>query len=197
MFTVYTHTASLTTHHCVQQQAQQQKQRQAQQQEQQHQEIAEEHQKNAEQQYQEGAEQQHHKPTAPDSEEEDDEDGEVTQIFVKMDEGRTSALQVTSRETTGGIVQRAWGRTIVDEEGHVQCQGRMFRSGDTAGSCRVDGDMLQLTRRMCGGAGNKNRKRSAKKERKYGAPSRSRERKGRERAERSKNHSNVPKAERR
>ena len=46
----------------------------------------------------------------------------------------------------------------------MQCQGRMFRSGDTAGSCRVDGDMLQLTRRMCGGGGNKNRKRSAKKE---------------------------------
>ena len=64
-----------------------------------------------------GSEQQHHKPTAPDSEEEDDEDGEVTQIFVKTDEGRTSALQVTSRETTGGIVQRAWGRTIVDEAG--------------------------------------------------------------------------------
>ena len=166
MFTVYTHRASRTTHHCVQQQAQQQKQRQAQQQEQQHQKIAEQHQKIAEQQYQEGAEQQHQKPTAPDSEEEEDEDGDVTQIFVKTDEGRTSALQVTNRDTTGEIVRRACGRTTVDEGSwHVQCQGRMFRNEDIAGSCRVeDGDMLQLTRRICGGGGNKNRKRSAKKE---------------------------------
>ena len=102
------HIASRTTHHCVQKQAQQQKQRQAQQQEQQHQKIAEQHEKNAE--YQQGAEQKHQKPTAPDSKEEEDEDGEVTQIFVKTDEGRTSALQVTSRDTIGECGERADGR---------------------------------------------------------------------------------------
>ena len=98
---------------------------------------------------------------------EGDVDEEVMQIFVKTDEGRTSALQVTSRDTIGEIVQRACGRRVVDEGGwYVQCQGRMSRSRDTTGSCRVEnGDMLQLTRRICGGGRNKNRKRSAKKER--------------------------------
>ena len=81
---------------------------------------------------------------APDSKEEEDEDGEATQIFVKTDEGRTSALQVTNIDTIGETVWRACGRTIVDEGGwYVQCQGRIFRISDTAGSCRVeDGDML-------------------------------------------------------
>ena len=48
----------------------------------------------------------------------------MIQTFVRTDEGRTSALQVTSRDTIGEIVRRACGRTVVDEGGwYVQCQG--------------------------------------------------------------------------
>ena len=143
---------------CVQQQAQQQKQRQAQQQEQQHQ-------KNAEQQYQEGAEQQHQKPTAPDSKEEEDEDGEVTQIFVNTDEGRTSALQVTSIDTIGEIVRGACGLSSTRGAGTCNVKGGCsgVRTPQEVAEWRME-TCCSLTRRMCGGGGNKNRKRSAKKE---------------------------------
>ena len=60
---------------------------------------------------------------APDSEEEEDEFGDVTQIFVKTDEGRTSALQVTSRDTTGECGERADGRSSTRGAGTCSVKG--------------------------------------------------------------------------
>ena len=79
----------------------------------------------------------------------------MVQIFVKVDGGKTSAMELEMSVKVDDIVKRI---PIRDQDVHVTCGGRILRGSDKLESCEVrDGSTVEVTSRMRGGQ-HKNKK---------------------------------------
>ena len=80
----------------------------------------------------------------------------MVQIFVKVDEMKMFAMEVSTEDKVQKILNTVSGR---DWTVYVTCEGRTLRKGDKLKSCGVrDGSTVQVTSRMRGGGKHKDKK---------------------------------------
>ena len=86
----------------------------------------------------------------------------MVQIFVKVDGGKTSVMEMETSDKVDDIVKKI---PISDQDVYVTSGGRILRRSDKLESCEVrDGSTIQVTSRMRGGGKHKDKK--SQKERK-------------------------------
>ena len=75
----------------------------------------------------------------------------MVQIYVKVDGGKISTMEVKMSDRVDDIVKRT---PISDQDVYVTSDGRMLRRSDKLESCEVrDGSTVEITSRMRGGEG--------------------------------------------
>ena len=85
----------------------------------------------------------------------------MVQIFVKVDGGKTSAMEVEMSDRVDDIVKKT---PISDQDVYVTSGGRILRRRDKLESCEVrDGSILEVTSRMRGGGTHKDKKSKSEK----------------------------------
>ena len=73
----------------------------------------------------------------------------MVQVFVKVDGGKTSTMEVKMSDRVDDIVKRT---PISDQDVYVTSGGRTLRRSDKLESCEVrDGSTVEITNRMRGG----------------------------------------------
>ena len=98
----------------------------------------------------------------------------MVQIFVKVDGGKTSAIEMDMSDKVDDIVTKI---PISDQDVYVTSSGRILRRRDKLESCEVrDGSIVEVTSRMRGGGKHKDKK--SKSEKKQTANSQRPEQKG-------------------
>ena len=86
----------------------------------------------------------------------------MVQIFVKMDGGKTSAMEMKMNDKVDDIVKKI---PIGDQDVYVTSGGRILRRSDKLKSCEVrDGSTVEVTSRMRGGGKHKDKKSKAEKQ---------------------------------
>ena len=89
------------------------------------------------------------------------QEGRDGQIFVKVDGGKTSTMEVKMSDRVDDIVKRI---PISDQDVYVTSGGRTLRRKDKLESCEVrDGSILEVTSRMRGGGRHKDKKSKSEK----------------------------------
>ena len=85
----------------------------------------------------------------------------MVQIFVKVDGGKTSAMEMEMNDKVDDIVKKI---PISDQDVYVTSGGRILRRSDKLESCEVqDGSTIQVTSRMRGGGRHKDKKSKVEK----------------------------------
>ena len=85
----------------------------------------------------------------------------MVQIFVKVDGGKTSTMEVEMSDRVDDILKKT---PISDQDVYVTSGGRILRRSDKLESCEVrDGSMIQVTSRMRGGGRHKDKKSKVEK----------------------------------
>ena len=85
----------------------------------------------------------------------------TVQIFVKVDGGKTSAMEMEMNDKVDDIVKKT---PISDQDVYVTSGGRILRRRDKLESCEVrDGGTLEVTSRMRGGGRHKDKKSKSEK----------------------------------
>ena len=85
----------------------------------------------------------------------------MVQIFVKVDGGKTSTMEVKMSDRVDDIVKRT---SISDQDVYVTSGGRTLRRSDKLESCEVrDGSTVEITSRMRGGGRHKDKKSKSEK----------------------------------
>ena len=85
----------------------------------------------------------------------------MVQIFVKVDGGKTSTMEMEMNDRVDDIVKRT---PISDQDVYVTSGGRILRRRDKLESCEVrDGSILEVTSRMRGGGRHKDKKSKSEK----------------------------------
>ena len=83
------------------------------------------------------------------------------QIFVKMDGGKTSAMEMEMNDKVDDILKKI---PISDQDVYVTSVGRILRRSDKLKSCEVrDGSTVEVTSRMRGGGRHKDKKSKSEK----------------------------------
>ena len=86
----------------------------------------------------------------------------TVQIFVKMDGGKTSAMEMEMSDKVDDIVKKI---PISDRDVYVTSGGRILSRSDKLESCEVrDGSTIQVMSRMRGGGKHKDKKSKVEKE---------------------------------
>ena len=89
----------------------------------------------------------------------------MIQIFVKVDGGKTSAMEMEMSDKVDDIVKKMKG-PISDQDVYVTSGGRILRRSDKLESCEVrDGSTVEVTSRMRGGGRHKEKRNKAEKKR--------------------------------
>ena len=85
----------------------------------------------------------------------------MVQIFVKVDGGKTSVMEMEMSDKVDDIVKKI---QISDRDVYVTSGGRILRRSDKLESCEVrDGSTIQVTSRMRGGGKHKDKKSKSEK----------------------------------
>ena len=85
----------------------------------------------------------------------------MVQVFVKVDGGKTSTMEVEMSDRVDDIVKKT---PISDQDVYVTSGGRILRRRDKLESCEVrDGSILEVTSRMRGGGRHKDKKSKSEK----------------------------------
>ena len=85
----------------------------------------------------------------------------MVQVFVKVDGGKTSTMEVKMSDRVDDIVKRT---PISDQDVYVTSGGRTLRRSDKIESCEVrDGSTVEITSRMRGGGRHKDKKNKVEK----------------------------------
>ena len=85
----------------------------------------------------------------------------MVQVFVKVDGGKTSTMEVKMSDRVDDIVKRT---PISDQDVYVTSGGRTLRRSDKLESCEVrDGSTVEITSRMRGGGRHKDKKSKVEK----------------------------------
>ena len=85
----------------------------------------------------------------------------MVQIFVKVDGGKTSAMEMKMSDKVNDIVKKT---LISDQDVYVTNEGRVLRGGGELRKCGVrDGCTVEVTRRFRGGGKHKDRKNKVEK----------------------------------
>ena len=85
----------------------------------------------------------------------------TVQIFVKVDGGKTSAMEMEMSDKVDDIVKKI---PISDQDVYVTSGGRILRRSDKLESCEVrDGSTIQVTSRLRGGGKHKDKKSKVEK----------------------------------
>ena len=85
----------------------------------------------------------------------------TVQIFVKMDGGKTSAMETEMNDKVDDILKKI---PISDQDVYVTSVGRILRRSDKLKSCEVrDGSTVEVTSRMRGGGRHKDKKSKSEK----------------------------------
>ena len=85
----------------------------------------------------------------------------TVQIFVKMDGGKTSAMEMEMNDKVDDMVKKI---PISDQDVYVTSGGRILRRSDKLKSCEVrDGSTVEVTSRMRGGGRHKDKKSKSEK----------------------------------
>ena len=85
----------------------------------------------------------------------------IVQIFVKVDGGKTSAIEMEMSDRVDDIVKKI---PISDQDVYVTSGGRILRRRDKLESCEVrDGSTMEVTSRMRGGGRHKDKKSKSEK----------------------------------
>ena len=85
----------------------------------------------------------------------------TVQIFVKMDGGKTSAMEMEMDDKVDDILKKI---PISDQDVYVTSGGRIMRRSDKLKSCEVrDGSKVEVTSRMRGGGRHKDKKSKSEK----------------------------------
>ena len=86
----------------------------------------------------------------------------MVQIFVKMDGGKTSAMEMEMNDKVDDILKKI---LISHHDVYVTSGGRILRRSDKLKSCEVrDGSTVEVTSRMRGGGKHKDKKSKAEKQ---------------------------------
>ena len=86
----------------------------------------------------------------------------MVQIFVKVDGGKTSAMEMEMSDKVDDIVKKI---PIGDQDVYVTSGGRILRRSDKLKSCEVrDGSTVEVTSRMRGGGKHKDKKSKVEKQ---------------------------------
>ena len=73
----------------------------------------------------------------------------MIQMFVKVDGGKTSAMEIEMSDKVDDIVKKI---PVSDRDVYVTSGGRNLRTSDKLESCEVrDGNIVEVTSRMRGG----------------------------------------------
>ena len=87
------------------------------------------------------------------------------QIFVKVDDSKAVAMEVSPKDKVQKILNTTSGS---DQDVYVSCDGRVLRGSEELGSCGVrDGTAVQVVSRLRGGGRHRDKK--SQKERKQAA----------------------------
>ena len=87
----------------------------------------------------------------------------MIQIFVKVDGGKTSTMEIEMSDKVDDIVKKI---PISDRDVYVTSGGRTLRRSDKLESCEVrDGSTVEVTSRMRGGGRHKEKRNKAEKKR--------------------------------
>ena len=87
----------------------------------------------------------------------------MVQIFVKVDEGKTSVMEMEMSDKVDDIVKKI---PSSDQDVYVTSGGRIVRRSDRLESCEVrDGSTIQVTSRTRGGGRHKEKRNKAEKKR--------------------------------
>ena len=85
----------------------------------------------------------------------------MVQVFVKVDGGKTSTIEMEMSDKVDDIVKKI---QISDRDVYVTSGGRILRRSDKLESCEVrDGSTIQVTSRMRGGGKRKDKKSKSEK----------------------------------
>ena len=85
----------------------------------------------------------------------------IVQIFVKVDGGKTSVMEMETSDKVDDIVKKI---PISDQDVYVTSGGRILRRRDKLESCEVrDGSIVEVTSRMRGGGKHKDKKSKSEK----------------------------------
>ena len=85
----------------------------------------------------------------------------MVQIFVKVDGGKTSTMEMEMSDKVDDIVKKI---PICDQDVYVTSGGRILKGSDKLESCEVrDGSTIQVTSRMRGGGRRKDKKSKVEK----------------------------------
>ena len=85
----------------------------------------------------------------------------MVQIFVKVDGGKTSMMEMKMSDKVDDIVKKI---PISDQDVYVTSEGRVLRGGDELRKCGVrDGCTVEVMRRMRGGGRHKDKKNKVEK----------------------------------
>ena len=85
----------------------------------------------------------------------------MVQLFVKVDGGKTSMIEMEMSDKVDDIVKKI---PISDQDVNVTSGGRILRRSDKLESCQVrDGSTIQVTSRMRGGGKHKDKKSKVEK----------------------------------
>ena len=85
----------------------------------------------------------------------------MVQIFVKVDGGKTSAMEMEMNDKVDDIVKKI---PISDQDVYVTSGGRILKGSDKLKSCEVrDGSTVEVTSRMRGGGRHKDKKSKVEK----------------------------------
>ena len=85
----------------------------------------------------------------------------IVQIFVKVDGGKTSVMEMETSDKVDDIVKKI---PISDQDVYVTSGGRILRRRDKLESCEVrDASTVQVTSRMRGGGKHKDKKSKSEK----------------------------------
>ena len=85
----------------------------------------------------------------------------MVQMFVKVDGGKTSAIEMEMSDKVDDIVKKI---PISDQDVYVTSGGRILRRRDKLESCEVrDGSIVEVTSRMRGGGKHKDKKSKSEK----------------------------------
>ena len=85
----------------------------------------------------------------------------MVQILVKVDGGKTSAMEMEMKDKVDDIVKKI---PISDQDVYVTSGGRILKGSDKLKSCKVrDGSTVEVTNRMRGGGEHKDKKSKVEK----------------------------------
>ena len=85
----------------------------------------------------------------------------MVQIFVKVDGGKTSAMEMEMSDKVEDIVKKI---PISDQDVYVTSEGRVLRGGEELKRCGVrDGSTVEVVRRLRGGGKHKDKKNKVEK----------------------------------